>query len=130
MRPPRRAALALSAIQFAAVLWLPAAPVGARSLPPSEWVIGPQSRVVLLTFDGRARSKALIRVLQDLADRGARASFFLPGSYVEKNPNKARLVLAGNNKLGNAGWGRSKFTDMSDGSVRESIRKAQEALRK
>lgn len=129
MASPRGAALALSAIQVAALFWLPAGPSGAADLPPSEWVIGPQTRAVLLTFDGRARSKALVRVLQELADRGARASFFMPGSYIAKNPNKARLVLAGNNKLGNAGWSRTRFTDMSDAAIRRSIRKAQDALR-
>lgn len=129
MGSPRRAALVVIALQVAA-LFVAAGPTGAANLPPSEWVIGPQNRVVLLTFDGRAKSKALIRVLQELSDRGARATFFLPGSFVEQHPNKARLVLAGNHKLGNAGWGKERFTAMTDAEIRSSIRRAAEALRK
>src|SRR5688572_9974473 len=113
MRISRRTALIAVAVQVAGGLVVAAPTAVARSLPPSEWVVGPQNRVALLTFDGRTRSKALIRVLQELSDRGARATFFLPGSYVGKNPNKARLVLAGNHKLGNAGWGKERFTSMS-----------------
>lgn len=104
--------------------------VAAADLPPSEWVIGPQNRAVILTFDGQTRNKALARVLGDLADRDARGSFFLPGSYVSHHPDKARLILAANHKLGNAGWGKERFTSMSDSQIRESIRRAQDALQK
>ncbi|HYI45259.1 MAG TPA: polysaccharide deacetylase family protein, partial [Actinomycetota bacterium] len=128
----KRVLTALSACLIVASLnvALDAGRAGAANLPPSEWVIGPQSRAVILTFDGQAKGEALARVLGDLADKDARATFFLPGSYVDKHPDKARLILAANNKLGNAGWGKERFTTMSDAQIRESIRRSQEALQK
>jgi peptidoglycan/xylan/chitin deacetylase (PgdA/CDA1 family) len=129
MRSLRRAAFSVAVVQIATVLALPGR-VAAANLPPSEWVIGPQGRVALLTFDGRTKGEALTRVVEDLVSRDARATFFLPGSYVANNPDKARLVLAGNHKLGNAGWGKERYTSMSDDAIRDSIRKAAEALRK
>jgi len=126
----RLRAAPLIALVLAGSIWLPHTPIAAGNLSPSEWVIGPQQRVVILTFDGRARGKALARVLKDLADRDARASFFLPGSYVAKHPDKARLILAAGHKLGNAGWGKERFTKISDTAIRDSIRKAQAALNK
>src|SRR5688500_10542920 len=118
MRFRRRMSLVFAAAQITGLLWAGAGSTGAATLPPSEWVIGPQKRVVVLTFDGRAKSEALLRVLADLSDRNARASFFFPGAYVRKHPDKARLALAGGHKLGNAGWGKERFTQLSDTAIR------------
>lgn len=130
MKVRRRATTFLVLIQLVGMLWLPISKSDAATRPPSEWVVGPQKRIVILTFDGRTRSKGLLRVLGDLAERDARASFFLPGQYVARHPEKARLVLEGNHKLGNAGWDKQRFTTMSTEGVRASIRRAQKALRK
>ncbi len=130
MKVHRRAATFFVLFQIAGLLWVPASSTRAGNLPPSEWVIGPQRRVVMLTFDGKTRSKSLVRVLEDLEAGNARASFFLPGQYVKKHRDRARLVLELGHKLGNAGWDNAKFTNMSDAAIRESIRKAQDALRR
>jgi peptidoglycan/xylan/chitin deacetylase (PgdA/CDA1 family)/lipoprotein-anchoring transpeptidase ErfK/SrfK len=130
MKGRRRATTFLILLQLVAMLWLPLSKSAAATRPPSEWVVGPQKRIVILTFDGQTRSKGLLRVLGDLAERDARASFFLPGQYVARHPEKARLVLEGNHKLGNGGWDKQRFTKMSSEGVRKSIRRAQAALRK
>ncbi len=130
MRSGRRTVLHVAFVQLMVVVLLPLGPAVAADLPPSEWVIGPQRRVVLLTFDGRAKSRALLRVLADLADAKAHASFFLPGSYIKYHPKKAKLAMRSGHKLGNRGWGKAPFTKMSDAGIRASIERAQKALRR
>jgi peptidoglycan/xylan/chitin deacetylase (PgdA/CDA1 family)/lipoprotein-anchoring transpeptidase ErfK/SrfK len=128
MKAKTSLAVALTAIQVAGLLALAVPARAAATFPPSEWVIGPQRRVVFLTLDGQTSSQNLLTVLEDLSTQGARASFFMSGSWVAHHPDKARLIRAGNHSMGNRGWSQAKFTSLSDAELRNSITQAQEAL--
>ena len=127
----RPLACLLTALQIGTLaVWLGASPAHATpsSFPPSEWVVGPQKRVAMITFDGQTKSKNLLEVLTKLETKKARASFFMSGSWVSHHGDKARLVRAQGNVLGNRGYTQDQFTALSDDELRSSIARAQDAL--
>lgn len=103
---------------------------GAASFPPSEWVVGPHKQVAFITFDGQTRAKYLAKVIAQLAQKRAPASFFMSGRWVRSHPKKARAVVVAGHALANRGWGKAAFTGMDDASIRESIARAQRAVNK
>lgn len=126
----RRAALSLVAVQLGAtvVALAPATPAAA-ALPPSEWVVGPQTRSVILTLDGTAKNKVMDELLLMLERKKADVSFFLPGTWIAHHETRARLIKRGGHVLGNRGFGTAPFTSLDDDELRSSISKAEDALR-
>jgi peptidoglycan/xylan/chitin deacetylase (PgdA/CDA1 family)/peptidoglycan hydrolase-like protein with peptidoglycan-binding domain len=119
---------ALQAATVVAVLAVAPAQATPSSFPPSEWVVGPQKRVAMITIDGQTKSKNLLEVLTKLETKKARASFFMAGSWIDHHQEKARMVRAQGNVLGNRGYTDDEFTKLSDDELRASISKAQDAL--
>ncbi|HEV2756284.1 MAG TPA: polysaccharide deacetylase family protein [Actinomycetota bacterium] len=126
----KRVALFLTAAQVGVGLVAlgPAAPAAA-ALPPSEWVVGPQTRSVVITLDGTAKNKVMDELLLMLERKKANLSFFLPGSWVAHHETRARLIKRGGHLLGNRGYGTAPFTSLDDSALRSSISKGEEALR-
>lgn len=121
-------ALAILLALFAGGL-VSATPVGAATLPPSEWVIGPRQKIVMLTFDGQARSQHLLQVLERLAEKNARSSFFMSGQWIRHHQKKARAVVLAGHSMGNRGYGTDTFTSLGDDVLRSSIRRAEQQLK-
>lgn len=130
MTPRRRLALLLAPAHAALALVAvgPATPAAA-ALPPSEWVVGPQTRSVIVTLDGTARNKVMDDLLLMLERKKADVSFFLPGTWVEHHATRARLIKRGGHLLGNRGYGKALFTSLDDDALRSSIARAEDALR-
>lgn len=124
----RRGALALAAVQAAGALVALTASPAAAALPPSEWVVGPQTRSVILTLDGTSKNKVMDELLLMLERKKADVSFFLPGAWVEHHATRARLIKRGGHLLGNRGYGSASFTTLDDSALRASISKAAEEL--
>ncbi len=121
-------AAAMVGAQLGALL-AASSPVRAAAVyPPSEWVIGPQARVVMLTFNGAIKPQGFSKVLQTLKDGNARASFFLPGYWVRHHKKRARSARAAGHTLGNRGYGDQRFTSLSDEQLRNSIQRAENVL--
>ncbi|HEX2295779.1 MAG TPA: polysaccharide deacetylase family protein [Actinomycetota bacterium] len=128
--PRRRLALCLAAVQAGAVLAaFGAAAPAAAALPPSEWVVGPQTRAVIITLDGTARNKVMDELLLMLERKKANLSFFLPGAWIEHHETRARLIKRGGHVLGNRGYGKAPLTSLDDGALRTSISRGEDALR-
>lgn len=125
MRKTTRSLVSLCLVAGALVA---SAPPAAAGLPPSEWVTGPKQPVVLLTFDGQAKAGHLREILDVLAAKGARASFFISGRWVEFHQEKVREIRRAGHMLGNRGYGAETFTSMSDAQLRSSIVRAQREL--
>ncbi|MFP5299123.1 MAG: polysaccharide deacetylase family protein, partial [Actinomycetota bacterium] len=126
----RRVIAGLATLALAASLIVSVAPVASAGLPPSEWVIGPRQRVVLLTFDGQMKAKHLADVLATLAARNVRATFFLSGSWIDHHPEKAAAIEEAGHVLGNRGYSTAAFTSLSETELRSSISRAAESIRK
>lgn len=130
MHPRSRSVLAtsLAVVNAAAlVILLPAPASAAAGLPPSEWVLGPRSRVVFITFDGMAGPRKVRSVLRTLDHKNAKASFFFSGAWVERHRRLARRVSNGHG-LGNRGYGSKPFTRLDSTALRASIARAHAVL--
>jgi peptidoglycan/xylan/chitin deacetylase (PgdA/CDA1 family) len=131
MRSPRPLSIAVVLLQVAALFAFATGADAARgSLPPSEWVIGPQKHVAFITLDGQTSSKHFLAVIDALKAESARASFFVSGSWVAHHSTKATLARKLGNAFGNRGFGKDRFTNLSDSELRSSIARAQSALQK
>jgi peptidoglycan/xylan/chitin deacetylase (PgdA/CDA1 family) len=64
-------------------------------------VAPPESRQLALTFDDGPNPAATPRLLEVLAKRGARATFFLIGDYVQREPALVREIVAAGHVVGN-----------------------------
>jgi peptidoglycan/xylan/chitin deacetylase (PgdA/CDA1 family)/lipoprotein-anchoring transpeptidase ErfK/SrfK len=129
MTPKRRLALLLVPVHAALALVAvgPATPAAA-ALPPSEWVVGPQTRSVIITLDGTAKNKVMDELLLMLERKKADVSFFLPGTWIRHHETRARLIKRGGHLLGNRGYGKALFTSLDDTALRNAIAKGEEAL--
>jgi peptidoglycan/xylan/chitin deacetylase (PgdA/CDA1 family) len=125
----RGAALLLAAVTAGAIVFTPA-PAMAGPLPPSEWVVGPQKRVALITFEGKTGNKQLRYVLRVLRRRHAKASFFFPGRWVKHHRRQARRVHRRGHALGNRGFGKTSFLKLDEPTITRSVRRGQRALRR
>ena len=108
------------------MFWI-AGPASA-SLPPSEWVIGPPSKVAFLTFEGSTGPERVRRLLKKLERRHARATFFFPGVWIDDHTSLARRTRRSGHFLGNRGYGKDEFTSLSSEDLQASIARAQQAL--
>jgi peptidoglycan/xylan/chitin deacetylase (PgdA/CDA1 family)/lipoprotein-anchoring transpeptidase ErfK/SrfK len=107
------------------------APVPATAgLPPTEWVIGPRIPIAMLTFDGPARYKRMVSIMDVLKEKGAPASFFLPGSWIRSHPKLVKEMRRAGHLVANRGWSGRSFTDMTADEIRASIGRARAALKK
>jgi peptidoglycan/xylan/chitin deacetylase (PgdA/CDA1 family)/lipoprotein-anchoring transpeptidase ErfK/SrfK len=107
-----------------------AAPVAAsKARPPSEWVIGPRQKLAVIVFDGHAGARRVRGVLRQLDKVGARGSFFVSGRWVRDNRETARRIVRAGHELGNRGYGRTPFTEMSAKWLRSSLRRATRTLK-
>lgn len=105
------------------------APPASAGLPPSEWSIGPRKKVAIITFEGSIGTRRTLTLLKRLEAKHARASFFFPGSWVDHHKGLARAVHEAGNALGNRGYTKRSFTELSDDALRASIDQAGQALR-
>jgi N-acetylmuramoyl-L-alanine amidase len=101
----------------------------APARPPSEWVVGPQKRAVLLTFNGQTKRKKLDYVKRVLRHRHVKASFFFSGRWVAHHKKRARRVVRRGHILGNKGYGRAPLVSLDNAALSRSIRRSQRALR-
>ncbi|MDQ3958422.1 MAG: polysaccharide deacetylase family protein [Actinomycetota bacterium] len=126
----RRAALSLAALQVSAgIVAVGGAAPAAAALPPSEWVVGPQTRSVIITLDGTARNKVMDELLLLLERKKANLNFFLPGSWIEHHDERAKIIARAGHAFGNRGYGKALFTSLDEAALRSSIAKGEEALR-
>lgn len=84
--------------------------------------------VVALTFDDGPNPDATPIVLDALADRGVRATFFILGRHAERWPELVRRVALEGHTLGNHGYHHRKLHLKSPRYVREDLRLGAEAI--
>ena len=85
-------------------------------------------KVIALTFDAGANGDAVRPILETLAVRGARATFFLTGAFVKAYPRRstriARLHLVGNHTMTHP-----DLTTLVDLRVTRQVRRAERVIR-
>ena len=111
----------------AAASW--SAPALAPVFPPVARALGvprrlDRPRVVALTFDDGPHPEGTPAVLEVLAAAGARATFFLVGEQVERNPSLAAEIVAAGHGVASHGHVHRNQLRRTPSELREDLRRA------
>jgi peptidoglycan/xylan/chitin deacetylase (PgdA/CDA1 family) len=102
----------------------PPAPGAVSPLPPTEIERGAGHRPeVALTFDAGSDWRPVKKILETLEAHQAKATFFLTGEWVEKNPKTTQLIAAAGHEFGNHSWNHPAFTHLPDSEIRDQVRR-------
>lgn len=93
------------------------------------WQGNAKHQKVALTFDDGPHPKYTARILDILAEKNVRATFFVTGKSVEKYPELARRIVSDGHMIGNHGYSHHEMKLMSRKRIREEIRQGQSAIR-
>ncbi len=86
--------------------------------------------LVALTFDDGPNPAPTDTVLAMLAARGARATFFLTGEAMRRNPEAARRIVAAGHEVGNHSFHHPRMAMISTRRVREEIERTDAEIRR
>ena len=105
-------------------------PVG--SLPPGTKISYSSAPApgpfIAMTFDDGPVVPNTPRLLDMLAARGIKATFFTVGTNVARNPNIVRRIVAEGHEIANHTWNHPYLSRLSDASVRSELQRSHEAL--
>lgn len=85
--------------------------------------------VVALTFDDGPTIDYTQPVLEILKAHDVRATFFLTGREIVKNPQGAKAIADAGHEMGNHSWSHNRMILVSPATVREEIEKTDAAIR-
>jgi peptidoglycan/xylan/chitin deacetylase (PgdA/CDA1 family) len=94
---------------------------------PCRWRGPRERRSVAFTFDD-GPSESTPALLDLLARRGVRATFFLTGAAVERLPEVARAVAAAGHEIGSHGYSHQPLYLRRPAFIASEIERAQEAI--
>ncbi len=102
-----------------------------RTPPPSlklirEWPTG--KKRIALTFDDGPHPELTRRFLALLAEKNVKATFFLLGPNVEKQPDIVREIVAAGHEVGNHSWNHPILSKLSPDKIREELQKTSQAI--
>jgi peptidoglycan/xylan/chitin deacetylase (PgdA/CDA1 family) len=112
-----------------------ASAAGARAVqtpPPSlklirEW--NTNRKLIALTFDDGPHPTITPQLIDLLKSKNAKATFFLIGPNVEKNPEIAKQIVDAGFEVGNHSWTHPTLSKLSDDKAREELTKTNDAIR-
>ncbi|MGE7915766.1 polysaccharide deacetylase family protein [Lysinibacillus xylanilyticus] len=87
-----------------------------------------QKKRVALTFDDGPDAKVTPQVLAILKKYDAKATFFMVGTNVSKNPAIVEQVYEAGHEIGNHTWNHSKLTSLSTSAVKQEVDKTSNAI--
>ncbi|TFE24561.1 polysaccharide deacetylase family protein [Cohnella luojiensis] len=85
-------------------------------------------KLIALTFDDGPDSKYTPQILDILKKYDAKATFFVVGLQVAKNPDVARRIIKEGHTIGNHSWSHSDLTKLSEKKLKAEIEKTQQAV--
>ena len=85
--------------------------------------------LVALTFD-EGPDEGTEEVLEILKENDVKATFYLQGAQVEKNPDLAKKIVEEGFHVGNNGYDHSPFSKLTDKQIKDQIQKTQEIIEK
>jgi chitin deacetylase len=91
--------------------------------------IDSRQKAVALTFDDGPMPGATEEVLSVLDEEGVKATFFLIGADLEKNPEQGRMIAARGHELGNHSYSHHRMVLKSLTFIRSEIERTDELIR-
>lgn len=127
--PALTLAVAASLLAFHVVLAWGVLHPRSRLFGPNHSRLATEQRVVALTFDDGPHPLVTPTVLEMLRARGARATFFVIGRWVERYPELTRQIVSEGHALGNHSQEHSyNFWALGPVRMRREIHKAQQTI--
>lgn len=78
------------------------------------WYADPNQSRVAITFDTGQGTPVVLRILDILQEKQVHATFFMMGSWVEKNQEVAQRIVARGHNIGNHSYSHPDFRNLSD----------------
>ena len=88
-----------------------------------------ENKVIALTFDD-GPTKNVDQILPLLDKYKAKATFFLIGNDIEKNPEEAKKLIVAGHQIGNHTYSHKRMVLKSPAIIKEEIEKTDELIRK
>ncbi len=85
--------------------------------------------VVALTFDDGPTPQGTDRILSILSQSGVRATFFLTGAELERNPEAGRQILAAGHEVGNHSYSHRRMVLRSPAFIRQEVEHTDSLIR-
>ncbi|MFP5107594.1 polysaccharide deacetylase family protein [Neobacillus sp. C211] len=85
-------------------------------------------KVVALTFDD-GPTKNVEKILPLLKQYNVKATFFLIGNEIEKNPEKAKKIVSAGHQIGNHTYSHQRMVFKSPSYIKKEIEKTDELIR-
>ncbi len=85
---------------------------------------------IAITFDDGPHKTFTPRLLDILAKRGIKATFFVLGQRVEAEPQVARQIVAQGHEIAEHSWSHPNLGKMSDANVRGQLQRSRAAILK
>ncbi|QUL99486.1 MAG: polysaccharide deacetylase family protein [Candidatus Fermentithermobacillus carboniphilus] len=126
----------LLSLFLAAVLWIIcswgylgmyAGDASLATLAPVSRGSSDQARVSLM-FNVDWGEEYIPEILDILKSKGVKATFFLTGAWVEKNPDLAKRIVSEGHEVGNHGQVHAHIEDMSKERLQDLILKGEETI--
>jgi len=83
---------------------------------------------IALSFDDGPSKSTTPRLLDMLAKRGIRVTFFVLGENVQENPEILKREVAEGHEIGNHSWNHPNLAKMSDDAVRNQLQRTQDLV--
>jgi peptidoglycan-N-acetylglucosamine deacetylase len=113
--------LAAGAFQYAA-LWPGSQIFGLTLVAPAR------PGELALTFDDGPNPACTPRLLNLLAQYGAKGTFFLLGSFAKQEPGLTKQIADGGHLIGNHSWSHPNLSLSAPARIREELRRTRETL--
>jgi probable sporulation protein (polysaccharide deacetylase family) len=98
-------------------------------LPPNPIYRGnPNKPSVALMINVAWGNEYLEKMLATLAEKGTKATFFLDGSWLRKNPELAKQIVQGGHEIGSHGFSHPLMSRLSRERIIEEIEKTNTAI--
>lgn len=88
----------------------------------------PETGAVAITFDGGSYSNAAGRILDVLAERGLKATFFLTGEFIKRYPEVTRRIAVEGHEVGNHTYSHLHLTTFGKNYRQETLPGVNEEL--
>jgi chitin deacetylase len=87
-------------------------------------------KVIALTFDDGPSSQKTDEILQILREETVRATFYVTGAEIEKNPGELEKIIAAGHEIGNHTFSHKRMLLVSPSFVESEIKKTDELIKK
>ena len=88
-----------------------------------------QEKVVALTFDDGPKAKRTEKILDILQQQDIKATFFLNGKQLKKNPVQAKALINSGHQIANHSYSHKRMVFMSYSEVKEEIESTTKIIR-